>query len=137
MITLLNKGEYTLIETKHHHKVLYLGAKVYAWVEPLHIGSILVTSHSLHKTDCILSSGRYFIYDVDDEPFLNDQQHLELEVDTGRYQGYLLLSGLPNKEKKRGRIIPTGEIITNNPRFTNSASAPRGKSLARKEKSTV
>lgn len=117
MINLLKSGSYKLIETKHHTKVLYLDGKTYAWVEPANIGEMLVASRNLHKTDCVLSTGRYYLYDVDDEPFLSDQIHLELEVGSKQWQGYLLLSGLPDLEKKRGRIIPTQEIITGNPKF--------------------
>jgi hypothetical protein len=43
--------------------------------------------------------------------------HLELEVGEGYWQGYLLLSGLPNDDHKRARIIPTTETITTNPEF--------------------
>lgn len=112
MISIYRSGAYRLIETKHNTKVLYLDNDIYAWIEPPDIGEILVTSHKVHKTDCVLCIGRYHIYDVDDEPGLSDQMHLELEVGDGFWQGYLLLSGLPDSVKKRGRIIPTQEIIT-------------------------
>jgi hypothetical protein len=101
-----------LIETKGQTKVLYLGDKTYAWVEPADIGEILVHSHNVHKTDCVLSIGDYVIYKVDDEPELSDQQHLELETGKKSWQGYLLLTGLPTDKKIRGRIIPTTEVIT-------------------------
>lgn len=117
MITLRRSGMYKLIETKKHTKVLYLDNDIYAWVEPVHIGEILVVSHKVHKSDCVLSIGEYCLYDVTDEPYLSDQPHLELEVGKDMWQGYLLLSGLPDSHKKRGRIIPTQEIISGNPRF--------------------
>lgn len=117
MISLKRSGHYKLIETKHHTKVLYLDKETYAWVEPVNIGEILVASRKLHKTDCVLSLGHYYLYDVVDEPFLSDQLHLELEVGENTWQGYLLLSGLPDMQKKRGRIIPTQEVITGNPKF--------------------
>lgn len=117
MISLRRNGLYKLIETKHHTKVLYLDNESYAWVEPVNIGEILVASRTIHKTDCVLSLGHYRIYEVEDEPYLSDQMHLELEVGRNRWQGYLLLSGLPDMHKKRGRIIPTAEVITGNPRF--------------------
>jgi len=116
MINMLKFGLYKLIETKHHTKILYLDNDAYAWVEPS-TGEILVISHAIHKTDCTLCVGRYYMYDVGDEPMLSDQIHLELEVGRGHWQGYLLLSGLPNDHKKRGRIIPTEEIITGNAKF--------------------
>lgn len=117
MINLLKSGLYKLIETKHHTKILYLDNEIYAWIEPVHIGEILVVSHKVHKTDCILSMGRYRLYDVDQVANLSDQLHLELEVGKNHWQGYLLLSGLPDSQKKRGRIIPTSEVITGSPRF--------------------
>jgi hypothetical protein len=117
MITRHRTGHYKLIETKHHSKVLYLDNDVYAWIEPVNIGEILVYSHKVHKTDCILSMGVYHLYTVDDEPKLSDQTHLELEVGEDRWQGYLLLSGLPDDHHKRGRIIPTTETITGDPLY--------------------
>lgn len=114
MIELLAIGPYKLIETKHHTKILHLGTDVFAWVEPRNMGEILVESHKAHKTDCVLSVGQYKLYDVENEPDLSDQIHLELDVGRNKWQGYLLLSGLPNLHKKRGRIIPTKEVITNN-----------------------
>ncbi|MEK7599625.1 MAG: hypothetical protein AAB462_01140 [Patescibacteria group bacterium] len=125
MITLKSKGHYKLIETKTHTKVLYLQGKVYAWVEPPSIGEMLVISHNPHKTDCILSVGEFRIYDVDDEPILSDLMHLELEVGQNTWQGYLLLTGLPTTTKKRSRIIPTTEIITENPLFSDRKKPQR------------
>ena len=112
MISILKQGGYKLIETKSQTKILYLDEEVYAWVEPASIGEILVYSHNSHITDCVLSVGMYFIYEVTDEPKLSDQQHLELEVGDRSWQGYLLLTGLPSDKKVRVRIIPTAERIT-------------------------
>lgn len=117
MITTLRTGFYKLIETKHNTKVLYLDNNVFAWVEPKRIGEILVVTRKIHRTDCILSMGHYHVYQVDDEPGISDQVHLELEAGRNVWQGYLLLSGLPDAHKKRGRIIPTKETITGSPRF--------------------
>lgn len=114
MISLMRGGPYRLIETKAHTKILYLDKDQYAWVEPPHIGEILVTSHTKHKTDCILSLGTYLMYDVRDESGVSDHIHLELEVGKGQWQGYLLLTGLPDDEKTKARIIPTHEQITGN-----------------------
>lgn len=112
MVTRLLSGHYKLIETNHHIKVIYLDRDAYAWIEPKGIGEMLVRSRNPHKTDCILSIGQYRLYDVHDEAKLSDQIHLELETGQGHWQGYLLLSGLPNESKKRARIIPTPETIT-------------------------
>lgn len=117
MISLTRTGFYKLVETKNNIKILYLDGETFAWVEPKKIGEILVATHALHKTDCILAVGHYNLYTVIDEPKLSDLLHLELEVGKNCWQGYLLLTGLPEGKKKRGRIIPTHEIITGNPRF--------------------
>lgn len=130
MIILRKRGLYKLIETKHHTKILFLGRKMYAWVEPAKIGEILVTTHKLHKTDCVLSLGQYLMYDVKDEPYLTDQLHLELEVGMGQWQGYLLLSGLPNAHKIRARIIPTKEVITDSHRHKQGVNLPNGLAAA-------
>ena len=121
MITLRKRGQYKLIENKANTKILYLDDSVYAWVEPVTIGEILIYSHTSHKTDCILSIGTYHLYDVDDEPALSDQQHLELEVGDGQWQGYLLLTGLPDDKHKRSRIVPTHEVITSS--YTHEEAA--------------
>lgn len=120
MIELNKAGTYKLIETKHHTKVLYLDNDTFAWVEPVNIGEILVTSHAIHKTDCVLSIGEYRIYHVDDEPNITDLLHLELEVGNMHWQGYLLLTGLPDDSKKRGRIVPTIEVITDKLKYSTS-----------------
>ena len=117
MITLERQGLYKLIETKKNTKILYLDSGVFAWVEPKNIGEILVISHKIHKTDCVLAIGRYRIYDAINEPLLSDHQHLELEVGQNVWQGYLLLSGLPDNNHKRGRIIPTSENIAGNRQY--------------------
>ncbi len=89
-----------------------LDDNTYAWIEPSNIGEILVTTHNMHKTDCILSVGEYRLYNVDDQLHLTDLVHLELAVGDNRWQGYLLLTGLPDDKKKRARIVPTHEIVT-------------------------
>ena len=123
MISIIKQGAYRLIETKGQTKILYLDDEIFAWVEPADIGEILVHSHNIHKTDCVLSIGSYYIYNVVDEPELSDQQHIELETGNKSWQGYLLLTGLPTDKKIRGRIIPTTEVITGN--FNISKSTER------------
>lgn len=115
MIMLQRKGVYKLIETRRHTKILYLDGDTFAWIEPKNIGEILVVSHIVHKTDCVLAMGEYRIYVVDDEINLTDEIHLELNVGADNWQGYLLPTGLPRDDKIRSRIIPTPERITAEP----------------------
>lgn len=111
MIQLLRSGRYQLTETKHHIKILQLDKQTYAWIEPPTIGGVLVLSHHSHRVDTVLSMGEYALFDVDDEPELSDQLHLQLEVGIGAWQGYLLPTGFPDEKKIRSRIIPTHEVI--------------------------
>ena len=113
MIKLLKEGTYTLIETKHHNKILTLDQKKpFVWIMAEKIGEILIVSYVPHNIDHILAAGKYRLYDVNDEPELTDLLHLELHAGNGMWQGYLLPLGLPDDETKRHRIIPTKEIIT-------------------------
>lgn len=123
MITLRKTGWYKLIETKRGTKVLYLNNDVYVWIERASIGEILVISRDKHKSDCVLSVGRFNLYDVEDEPNLFDLKHLELEVGENTWQGYVLLSGLPNSQHKKARIIPTDELITGTPLYKQREEA--------------
>ena len=112
MVTLLRHGNYNLIETHNQTKLLKLDANdQFAWIWSESIGELLVSTHTTHKTDHILAEGAYTLYDVKDEPDLTDLQHLELSIGNGKWQGYLLLTGLPNKKQQRKRIVPTTERI--------------------------
>jgi len=118
MIRLQTIGAYTLYQTKKSHtKMLKMGKGTYAWVDFENIGEILVDSRGDYTAECTLSDGEYRIYDIDEEPNLNDNTHLELQVGRNKWQGYLLLTGLPSKDRQRTRMIPTNEIITDNPLF--------------------
>lgn len=112
MITLLEKGDYRLIETKGQAKILIVGKRVFAWINVKDIGEILISSHKPHIVDHFLAAGKYRIYDVEDEPNMTDLEHLELLAGDGLWQGYLLPTGMPTEQHKRNRIIPTSEIIT-------------------------
>ncbi len=92
------------------------------------MGEILVGSHNPHKTDHILATGAYRIYDVEDEPQLADEQYLELNVGEGTWQGYLLPTGLPVGSKKRSRIIPTKDVVS----YARTAARGKGNSLYHK-----
>ena len=117
MISMEANGDYEVVETKHKTKVLYLDDVAYAWIHPKHIGEILVSSHHFEDSDVKISAGKYMLYDVDNEDYLTDLQHLELEYGHDAWQGYLLPTGLPTGEKKRARIIPTDQIITHSDFF--------------------
>lgn len=117
MIRTIRHGFYKLIATKHHVKVLYLDNNTFGWPELTKYSEMLVVSHRKHRADALLSMGYYNLYEVADEPSITDNFHLELEVGQGAWQGYLLLTGLPDNHKTRGRIIPTKETITGNPRY--------------------
>lgn len=119
MITVREKGVYEIVETKHRTKILYLDEMPYAWIHPKKIGEILVSSHYHQDSDVKVSSGNYILYTVEDEDFLTDLQHLELEYGHGTWQGYLLPTGLPNNEHKKARIIPTDQLITHETFFKN------------------
>ena len=112
MIKLIDNGHYSLIQTHKQTKIITLGSKTFAWVVAGKIGEILVFSHKAHEIDHILALGNYRTYEVEDEPDLVDLLHLELFVGEGKWQGYILPTGLPTDAKKRSEIIPTKEIIT-------------------------
>jgi len=113
MITVLQRGTYTLFETKQHTNILTLDTNdTYAWIHIHNDGEILVTSYIWHTIDHKLSVGSYRLYKVKDEKGLTDQIHLELSIGQGLWQGYLLPYGLPTDKKKRNKIIPTSELIT-------------------------
>lgn len=112
MVKHIEEGSYELLETKNQTKILKLGNKTFAWVNAAEIGEILVTSQKDHETDTLLARGTYRLYEVKDEPDLADMLHLELAVGEGKWQGYLLPTGLPTATDKRNRIIPTRETIT-------------------------
>ena len=140
MIKQLRSGAYKLIETKDNTKVLYLDNDIYAWVEPKNIGEILVYSHKVHRADCALAMGHYILYEVRDEPRLSDGYHLELEFGHNAWQGYLLLTSLPDNHHQRGRIIPTIEVITNNTRFITrnlKRNLAKSKTLLSPERSRI
>lgn len=125
MITSIKSGSYKLIETRSNIKILYLDSQPYAWIAAQTIGRLLIWSHVPHSSDCDLAMGAYRLYDVENEPYLTDMQHLELEFGKNAWQGYLLPTGMPNEKDLRTRFIPTTEIITGNPRFSSEMGFKR------------
>ena len=118
MITRIETGIYKLTETPHRMKLISLsrhGKYILTGLEG--IGDILAITRRPHRVHAVLSTGAYHVYSVEAEPHLSDQLHLELEVGHGQWQGYLLPTGLPDGEKLRSRIIPTHEVVTENPVF--------------------
>lgn len=112
MIKLTAQGNYSLIGTMDKQKLLILGDDRYLWSYAKGIGELLSFSKHFHKMQYLLAEGIYKLYQVKDEPDLVDLRHLELSVGKNKWQGYLLLTGLPTKDKIRRRIVPTDEIIS-------------------------
>lgn len=113
MIKLLSEGNYRLLETDMHTKILSMDRnKSFAWVRAMGIGEILVASSKNHEISHILNEGKYRCYEVKNEPEFTDLTHLELLVGNGVWQGYLLPSGIPTLKNNRKRIIKTYELIT-------------------------
>ena len=113
MIQLTSQGHYRLMGMRGGGRLLTLGNQGYHWNYARGIGEILTFCKHPHKELYTLSQGGYKIYAVRDEPHLIDLQHLELGLGNGRWQGYLLLTGLPTRRKIRSRIVPTAEVISN------------------------
>lgn len=114
MIKLLAEGVYTLSQTRRNTKILTLlgkPKKKFAWVTAGKIGDILVYSTGQDDVMTMLAEGSFRMYEVENEDKLTDLIHLELFVGNGKWQGYLLPTGLPGKADKN-RIIPTSELIT-------------------------
>lgn len=112
MIRLIEKGAYSLTGTRHGARLLYLQKHTYAWIVAPRIGALLIHSTVAHARHEALSAGSYRLYKVANEPHSSDQMHLELEFGDGKWQGYLLPAGLPDRRHIRRRIIPTRETIT-------------------------
>jgi len=112
MIKTIAKGDYRLIISSDNSKILFLGDQAYHWANAKGIGELLTFSKHEHKIQYILAEGKYKIFKVKDEPKLVDLEHLELSLGKGNWQGYLLLTGLPNKDKIRSRIIASKELIS-------------------------
>jgi hypothetical protein len=112
MIKLIAQGKYELMGVKDRKIILYLGKQGYHWGFAPRIGHLLTFSKHPHQQSYILARGKYKIYDVENEPDLIDLQHLELSLGNRKWQGYLLLTGLPKASKIRSRIEPTTEIIS-------------------------
>jgi hypothetical protein len=112
MIKLIKHGKYRLVVAKDGNRILYLGPQGYLWKQAKGIGELLLFSKHHHRMDYVMAYGIYRLYEVQEEPRLVDLQHLELKAGKYKWQGYLLLTGLPRANKIRSRIIATGEVIT-------------------------
>lgn len=111
MIKLITQGTYRIVGTADHKMILYLGRQGYHWGYAPGIGYLLTFSKHYHKTKYQLARGQYKLFSIKDEPHLIDLMHLELSVGKGKWQSYLLLTGLPTSEKIRSRIEPTKELV--------------------------
>jgi hypothetical protein len=117
MIRVIQRGIYRLIETKEQTKILILDdMNKYALIG----GAISLTTDDVCCEDCVIATGNYRVYEVNDEPNLSDKIHLELYIGLSAWQGYLLEEGLPTSKKKKAQIIPTKEMIT----ISNEVASP-------------
>ncbi len=112
MIKTITKGNYKLVCAKDGERILYLKDQAYLWSHAKGIGELLAFSRRTREISHTIVEGNFRIYNVKREPELVDLKHLELSVGNGRWQGYLLLTGLPTSSKVRSRIVPTDEIIS-------------------------
>ncbi len=112
MIKLTQQGNYVLVSTKDHKTLLSLDGTHYLWSYAPKIGDLLTFSKHEHASDYVMARGNYRLYTVKNEATLVDLEHLELAVGRGKWQGYLLLTGLPTASKLRSRIVATEEIIS-------------------------
>lgn len=113
MVKLVRQGTYSLIETKHMIRVLNLDDdRTFIWINAEKLGDVLIPSNFSHKASQLISRGNYRLYEVKNEPKLTSNNHFELFIGNGKWQGYLLPAGLPEGESKENKIIPTQEIIT-------------------------
>lgn len=112
MIRVLGAGEYRLVERTRQVKILYLDTKPYVWLATPGVGQLLIATHRSRESDRILGAGRYRLYDVKDEPDLSGHKHLELSLGGSRWQGYILLSGLPTSKKPHSKVLATNELIS-------------------------
>ena len=113
MITLTKEGAYSMVSTKDHRMLVSLDGEQYLRSYAPKIGEMLTFAKRTHTPAYTIAQGRYRLYQVKDEPDLVDLVHLELSLGRGRWQGYLLLTGLPTATKIRSRIVPTTEVISN------------------------
>jgi len=130
MITLLSQGHYRLSGMRAGGKILHLDEQGYHWNYAKGIGELLTFCKHPHKTQYLLSQGGYKLFTVRGEPAFIDLQHLELSLGNARWQGYLLLTGLPTRRKLRSRIIATHEVIAGNvPSSSFLSSSPSARDM--------
>lgn len=111
VIKVIKRGIYELAETRQQIKVLCLDGASYFWLSVPGLGHVLEGAGKHPKAECLLARGCYRVYDVDNELGFSNQRHLELCAGDGRWQGYLLLAGLPSR-KQRAKMVPTREVIS-------------------------
>lgn len=116
MISIINRGQYRLIETTEKKRILILNNKdTFAWFNVGNAGEIIERFYGKIQEENTLAEGSYRLYHVHYEEKLTPEIHLELFVGEGKWQGYLLPEGLPvstKKQEKQYPITPTKELIT-------------------------
>lgn len=123
MIRIVQEGKYKLIETNEKKKILTLRERTFSWAKNGEKDELIPTSYIPAEKDYILAIGKYRLYDVKDEFDLADVPHLELLVGEGKWQGYIVPSGIPSGKRKQSVIMPTGEIITKTKSYDSLASS--------------
>lgn len=111
MITVIKAGNYRFITTVDRLSVLSLDNKRNFFWEEQNEGIVLVYQSS-EKKGHIVQAGKYRLYTVRGEPRLTLGGHLELLVGKGKWESFLLPSGLPTDLIYRKTIIPTNECIS-------------------------
>lgn len=112
MVKLLKTGTYQILGTREYGIMIFLDEQGYHWSWARGIGELLTLSRREHRPNHTLAQGQYRIYNVKDDPDFTDLLHLELALGAHKWQGYLLLTGLPDKKRIRRRIVPTEEVIS-------------------------
>jgi hypothetical protein len=111
MITVIKRGKYQLCEIGNKKTLLCLGSvKRFLWETSFL--KFFDSSNSTIENKKVKSQGKFFLYDVQNEPKFTSSQHLEMLVEKNAWQGYLLPQGLPNKNTISKNIFPVQELIT-------------------------
>ena len=109
MIKIVSKGDYILHEEDKNKKILQLDdIKPLLWEDE----NVIHSANQNFVPKRILSSGKYRLYKVSNEPNLTDNYHLELYVGSKKWQGYLLPTNILKMRKQAIPITASNELIS-------------------------